>query len=181
MSNQEQHKHGDDSKEVGDDERSVGIDTYKQFLSTIRSKIGGTLPPMAADTSVGVTFCSHTGYSPKTKKDALKVASEQKDHIVTWVDDEGRKWIGLKLSAYDLLPGSFPYTPDDVDALKQIIETEVSQDRSDKTIIGWANRQISEIEAQMPVDEDDREPTTEHADEQATEDGVENTAEGQEA
>lgn len=135
-----------DGSTDSEDEKSVGSKTYKQFLGTIRANVGGVQPPMVAQSTVGIILCTYGDRPAKTLQDAIIVGRDQKNDIIQWVDADGRKNIGLRLSAYEKIKGGFPYDMGDVDAIEDIIQTEISREETNKEVIGWGNTQIMEIE-----------------------------------
>lgn len=120
-------------------------DRLTKYLAVVRANSGDPQPPMARRTSVMQTYAS----GKIGLKEAVNIHDDavEDDYIVTWVDPDGQEWIGLTKDGFRQLPDQRLYTKADIDALREICETEANRETPIQAIIQWANQWLSHIQS----------------------------------
>lgn len=144
----------DSSASDADEDRSVRRHRYRRLLALIHANCGD--PQHVMITAQGPwTIVKHSNISVREAQSSLRAAREN-DHVVRCRDGSGKWRYALTGDAVDELPNreSLPYGPDDVDAFRDIIETEAAAQDPDQDVIGWCNTRLQEIDEQQDGDDD---------------------------
>ncbi|MDQ2053261.1 hypothetical protein [Halobellus sp. H-GB7] len=120
---------------------------YRIILGMLHKNTGHGSPVTMSASHLWNTV-RHASLSKGDAKTALQAARENGD-VHRWQDGEGQIRYALAADGVDELPDTeMPiYTSEDVDALKAVIDVEVSRpdDELDQNVIGWANTHLQAI------------------------------------
>jgi len=119
---------------------------YQSVLSAIYHNTGDPNPPLIR-ASVLWTTVRHSNIRVADAERSLRAAREH-DEVIRWRDGEGHWRYGLNDDGIGELPhyDAPIFGPDDEQALRDIIETEVQSADVDEEIVGWANRRLAAID-----------------------------------
>lgn len=118
---------------------------YEQILSTIRANTGDPMHPLVGATALWTTAVSHGRLDHDAATSALRAAVEN-GAVLRWTDADGTVRYALTTDGLDAVTGLSPYGEADADALRGVIETEAEREDPDKTVIGWANERLAEVD-----------------------------------
>lgn len=120
-------------------------DRYRSILGAIHHNTGDPQYPVVTASALW-TIVRHSNLSVRKATSSLK-ASRDNDHVIRWKNGDGKPCYGLTESAYDEIPhcDAHGFGPEDVDALREMIEVEASRPEPDQDLIGWCNTRLAEI------------------------------------
>jgi len=122
---------------------------FRSVLSMIHHNTGDPQKPVV--TAPGLwTSLDHSNLDKGRAIKSLQAAREH-DHVFRWRDADGKWCYGLNSSAYDQELRHYDehgFGPEDKDALRDMIETELSRPDHDEDLVIWCNTRLQEIRDQ---------------------------------